>query len=197
MNPSASITRLTLVLGGVRSGKSAFTEVLVKSLDVANPNFPVTYLATGLATDAEMEQRILIHRRRRPSHWVTQEESLDLAAGLRASFNLPARPWAVIIDSIDVWVANMLMEHEEEDKERLESKTLEALDEVLNVTRRSATVFMVSTEVGLSLVPPEPLGRRFQDLLGLVNQRIAAVAGTVYLVVAGVPLTIKDAPNFD
>ena len=81
--------------------------------------------------------------------------------------------------------------------ERLESKTLEALDEVLNVTRCSAAVYMVSTEVGLSLVPPEPLGRRFQDLLGLVNQRIAAVAGTVYLVVAGVPLTIKDAPDFD
>ena len=109
MNPPASITRLTLVLGGVRSGKSAFTEGLVKSLDATNPNFPVTYLATGLATDAEMEQRILIHRRRRPSHWVTQEEPLDLDARLGASFDLPARPWAVIIDSIDVWLANMMM----------------------------------------------------------------------------------------
>ena len=196
MNSPGSITRLTLVLGGVRSGKSAFTEGLVKSLDATNPNFPVTYLATGLATDAEMEQRILIHRQRRPPHWLTQEESLNLAAGLRASFESPSRPQAVMIDSIDVWVANMLMEYEEEDKEGLESKTLDALDELLNVAQRSVAVFMVSTEVGLSLVPPEPRGRRFQDLLGLVNQRIAAVAGTVHLVVAGVPLTMKDTSNF-
>ena len=198
MNPIYNLPGLTLVLGGVRSGKSAFAEGLAKDLDSSGADFSVTYLATGLATDAEMEQRILLHRGRRPSHWLTVEEPLDLPGGLKTAFDGPVRPGAVIIDSIDVWVANMLMEHEDESKERLESQTLGALDDMLDTARcSSAAIFMVSSEVGLSLVPPEPLGRRFQDLLGLVNQRIAKVAGKVYLVVAGIPVPIKDGSKFD
>ncbi|MCH7713287.1 MAG: bifunctional adenosylcobinamide kinase/adenosylcobinamide-phosphate guanylyltransferase [Chloroflexi bacterium] len=183
-------TQLTLVMGGIRSGKSAFAEGLVKSLDL-----PTAYLATGMAIDAEMEQRIHLHRQGRPSHWVTVEEPLDLAGGLKAACDAPpgAKAGAVIIDCIDVWVANMLIEHEDESKERLESMTLGALDDLLDTAKGSAAaIIMVSAEVGLSLVAPEPLGRRFQDLLGLVNQRIAAAAGRVYLVVAGIPMEIKN-----
>ena len=188
-------TQLTLVMGGIRSGKSAFAEGLVKSLDL-----PTAYLATGMAIDAEMEQRIHLHRQGRPSHWVTVEEPLDLAGGLKAACDAPlgAKAGAVIIDCIDVWVANMLIEHEDESKERLESMTLGALDDLLDTAKGSAAaIIMVSAEVGLSLVAPEPLGRRFQDLLGLVNQRIAAAAGRVYLVVAGIPMDVKNVHGID
>lgn len=188
---------LTLVMGGVRSGKSAFAESLVRS-----PDLPTAYLATGMAIDAEMEQRIQLHRQGRPSHWVTVEEPLDLAGGLKAAFEIPgikkAGTGAVIIDCIDVWVANNLIEHEDESKERLESLTLDALGDLLDTVRSSeAAIIMVSGEVGLSLVAQEPLGRRFQDLLGLVNQRIADAAERVYLVVAGIPLEIKNTQGND
>jgi len=192
---------LTLVMGGVRSGKSAFAEGLARSL-----NLPTAYLATGMAIDDEMEQRIQLHRRGRPSHWVTVEEPLDLAGGLKAACEALVIPnagakggkGAIIIDCIDVWVANMLIEHEDESKERLESLTLDAVDDLLDTARGSAAaIIMVSAEVGLSLVAQEALGRRFQDLLGLVNQRIAAAAGRVYLVVAGIPLEIKNAHKND
>ena len=189
-----NVSQLTLVMGGVRSGKSAFAEGLVRSLDL-----PTAYLATGMAIDDEMEQRIQLHRQGRPSHWVTVEEPLDLAGGLKAACEAPALSkagadaGAVIIDCIDVWVANMLIEHEDESKERLESLTLNALDDMLDTARGSAAaIIMVSAEVG-----QEPLGRRFQDLLGLVNQRMAAAAERVYLVVAGIPLEIKKSHGCD
>lgn len=198
MSQPLTSPQLTLVMGGVRSGKSAFAEELVRALGGPTGGFPILYLATGLATDAEMERRIQIHQSRRPTDWMTIEEPLQLAAGLKAALDSPRSPKAIIIDSIDVWVGNMLMEHEDEEKERVESLTLAALDDLLDTARVSPlALIMVSAEVGLSLVPPEPLGRRFQDLLGSVNQRIAAAAGRVYLVVAGVPLEIKGSQGLD
>lgn len=196
-----SASRLTLVMGGVRSGKSAFAEGLVLSLDL-----PTVYLATGMAIDPEMEQRIERHRQGRPSNWITVEEPLDLAGGLKTACETlvnsdegsKSGAGVVIIDCIDVWVANNLIEHENESNERLESLALEALDDLLETAEGSAvSIIMVSSEVGLSLVSQEALGRRFQDLLGLVNQRIADEAKQVYLVVAGIPLEIKKAPGFD
>jgi adenosylcobinamide kinase/adenosylcobinamide-phosphate guanylyltransferase len=102
-------------------------------------------------------------------------------------------PGAVIIDSIDVWVANLLMEHESKSKQAMEEIVIAETDKLLVLTAMSDQAFvMVSSEVGMSLVPAEPLGRRFQDLLGTVNQRIAATATEVHLVVAGIPLEIKS-----
>ena len=176
-----------LILGGVRSGKSAFAEKMAIDL-----NLPTVYVATGLAVDAEMEDRIRRHRQRRPSHWATLEESLELARRLEEYLRPKPEPRTVLIDSIDVWVANMLLEHEKNTAQDVESLALCATGQVLEIARKwAASVFLVSAEVGLTLVPPEPLGRRFQDLLGLVNQRIAESADRVTLVVAGLPVTIK------
>jgi adenosylcobinamide kinase/adenosylcobinamide-phosphate guanylyltransferase len=98
----------------------------------------------------------------------------------------------VIIDSVDVWVANLLMQYVSDPKETIEKIVTDAVDQLLVLMAVSPQAYvMVSSEVGLSLVPPEPLGRRFQDLLGLVNQRLAATATEVYLVVAGIPMQIK------
>ena len=185
-------TQLCLVLGGVRSGKSAFAEKLAKEV-----NMRTLYLATGLPTDQEMEDRIRRHRESRPAHWNTLEEPIELPARLEEVTTGAEPPGVVLIDSLDLWVANILVESCCHDAGAVESSTLCRSERLLGVIDRSAAAFfLVSGEVGLSLVPPEPLGRRFQDLLGLVNQQVATAADRVYLMVAGLPMEIKrTAPN--
>ncbi len=179
--------RLVLILGGVRSGKSAFAEKLARELDQ-----PTLYLATGQATDPEMDERIRRHRRSRPDGWTTLEEPLDPAAALEPALAVPQPPQTILVDSLDVWIANLLLKHERESATEVESLALSSLDRLLDVCIKSpATFFLVSSEVGLSPVPPNRLGRHFQDLLGLVNQRVAAAADRVYLVVAGIPMEVK------
>lgn len=179
--------QLSLILGGVRSGKSAFAEKLVRKLGQ-----PTLYLATGVATDGEMEERIRRHREGRPSSWLTVEEPLDLAGRLTVALSGPEAPGTVLIDCLDVWLGNLLLEHQDQATEALRSLALSDVDRLLKVCRCSpAAFFLVSSEVGLSLVPPHPLGRCFQDVLGLVNQKVAAAATKVYLVVAGIPVELK------
>ncbi len=183
-------SQLCLVLGGVRSGKSAFAEGRVAALS----HGPTLYVATGLAVDDEMKERIQRHQASRPRDWSTLEEPVDLADRLAPLLNGPGSPGAVIIDSVDVWVANLLMENQTETKQALEKNVMTQADKLLTLAADSPQAFvMVSSEVGLSLVPTEPLGRRFQDLLGMVNQKIAASATEVYLVIAGIPSKIKPA----
>ena len=185
---------LTLILGGVRSGKSAFAEGLAREL-----NRPTLYLATGQVSDAEMAERIRRHRERRPSHWLTVEEPLQPATALAEALAVPNPPGVILLDSLDVWVANRLLADEAEDFNTVESLALAELERLLAVCRQGASAtstnsmatFLVSSEVGLSPVPPNALGRRFQDLLGTVNQQAAAAADAVYLVVAGVPVPVK------
>ena len=181
--------QLCLVLGGVRSGKSAFAESKVALL-----GGPTLYVATGLAIDDEMQERIRRHQASRPPEWSTLEEPLELADKLGPVLSGPESPNAVIIDSIDVWVANFLIEHHDEPKLRIEETVVAQTDKLLDLVVGSPQGFvMVSSEVGLGLVSPEPLGRIFQDILGTVNQQIAAAATDVFLVVAGLPNRIKPA----
>jgi adenosylcobinamide kinase/adenosylcobinamide-phosphate guanylyltransferase len=178
---------IILILGGVRSGKSAFAERLARELKI-----PTLYLATAQISDSEMEERIRRHRDRRPAEWTTIEEPLDPAGALRSALSAPAPPGAVLLDSLDVWLSNLLLHHEDRPTAEAECLASSCIDQLLEVSQQTdASYFLVSSEVGLSLVPPNPLGRRFQDLLGLVNQRVAAAAEQVYLVVAGIPVEIK------
>lgn len=174
-------SRLTLILGGVRSGKSAFAEGLA-----GQDGVPVLYVATGLPIDEEMEERIRLHRESRPDHWTTIEEPLDLVSSLREVTG------SVLIDSMDTWLANIMFEHKYSDTEELENSVLSHVDGLLKlINQLSATFTLVSSEVGLSMVSLEIMGRRFQDLLGTINQRVAAQADQVYLLVAGIPNQIK------
>ncbi len=183
-------SQLCLVLGGVRSGKSAFAESRVAALSQGS----VLYVATGVGVDEEMNERIQRHQASRPQDWSTLEEPVELADRLAPLLKRAGSPGAVIIDSVDVWVANLLMENQTETKQALEKTVMTEADKLLTLAADSSQAFvMVSSEVGLSLVPPEPLGRRFQDLLGMVNQKIAASASEVYLVIAGIPSKIKPA----
>lgn len=178
---------LTLVLGGVRSGKSAHAEALA-----GLSGRSVLYVATGQAIDEDMAERIRRHRDRRPDHWSTLEEPLSLAEGVKRALAQPQSPGALLLDSLDVWVSNLLLAHEHDDPVEVESLVLtefEALAEVLG--RAGLPAVVVSSEAGLAPVPPNRLGRQFQDLLGTVNQRAAQFADLVYLVVAGIPVRVK------
>lgn len=165
---------VTLVLGGARSGKSAYAEALIGAAGGL-------YLATAEALDAEMAERIARHRRRRGPAWQTCEEPLDLAAVLRGRAG-DARP--VLVDCLTLWLANVLAA----------GRDVAAETEHLAAALGSAggPVVLVSNEVGLGIVPETPLGRSFRDHAGRLNQAVAARADRVVLVVAGLPLSLKD-----
>lgn len=173
---------LILLLGGARSGKSRLAEELA-----GRAGGPVTYLATAEATDPEMEHRIRIHQSRRPPNWRTTEAPIDLPSALAASV---AAPGIVIVDCLGVWLGNLLHRgHGEEEIRRRFSQLLASWE-----TRR-ATCIVVTPEVGLGLIPETPLGRRYRDLLGELNQRVAESADRAYLVVAGRALPLEGGPS--
>jgi adenosylcobinamide kinase / adenosylcobinamide-phosphate guanylyltransferase len=167
--------RLTLVLGGMRSGKSRHAESLI----TASASPPWIYIATAQALDAEMTERIAHHRARRGAEWRTVEAPHDLAGAIG---NAPPDA-AVLVDCLTLWLTNCMLAEVD-----IEADTA-ALEKAL-AQRRGPTV-MVSNEVGSGVVPDNALARRFADLQGRLNQRIAARADRVVLVVAGLPLIVK------
>ncbi|HVW57526.1 MAG TPA: bifunctional adenosylcobinamide kinase/adenosylcobinamide-phosphate guanylyltransferase [Rhizobiaceae bacterium] len=165
---------LTFLLGGARSGKSAEAERLMTALPA-----PWIYIATAQAFDAEMEERIALHRARRGQGWRTLDAPFDLAGALADSPD--GQP--VLVDCLTLWLTNhMLAEHDlEEECARLET--------VLAAPK--GPWFVVSNEVGLGIVPDNALARRFRDAAGRLNQRIAAFADDVVFMVAGLPMKVK------
>ncbi|MFG1283310.1 bifunctional adenosylcobinamide kinase/adenosylcobinamide-phosphate guanylyltransferase [Xanthobacter autotrophicus] len=166
---------LVLVLGGARSGKSRFAEA-----EVHRQPAPWAYIATAEARDGEMEARIALHRDRRGEGWQTHEAPLDLAGCLRAL--PPEQP--VLVDCLTLWLTNHLLAEHDLDAEGA------ALEQVL--AARPGLTVCVANEVGFGIVPDNALARRFRDAAGLLNQRLAARAGRVVLVVAGLPLIVKE-----
>ncbi len=171
----AEAAAVALVLGGARSGKSRHAEALLQ----ASPP-PWTYIATAEAFDAEMEERIAAHRARRDAaRWTTLDAPRDLPAVLASA---PAAG-PVLVDCLTLWVSNLMLA---ERPLELEAEVLEAA-----LARRGAPTVVVSNEVGWGVVPATPLGRRFRDAQGRLNQRVAALAGRVELMAAGLPLRLK------
>jgi len=165
---------IELVIGGARSGKSAFAEAQALASGLR-----VDYLATGEARDAEMDERIAHHRARRPAGWRTVEEPLLLAAALRRA---AAPDTCLLVDCLTLWLANVLLA--ERDGEV--AKLLETLPEL------PGWIILVSNEVGWGIVPENALARRFRDEQGRLNQRVAALADRVTLVAAGLALPLKQ-----
>jgi adenosylcobinamide kinase / adenosylcobinamide-phosphate guanylyltransferase len=168
--------KLTLVVGGARSGKSRYAEGVIAALPP-----PWTYVATAQALDAEMSERIAAHRARRGAQWRTVEAPRDLAAALTASASTP-----VLVDCLTLWLSNLMLANADIEAE---TARLEAA-----LTAAKAPVVLVANEVGSGIVPEHALGRKFRDLQGALNQRIAARADRVVLVVAGLPLVLKEPP---
>ena len=170
---------VTLVLGGARSGKSRYAQELASAFQ------RVVYIATARRDDAEMRAKIAHHRRERPSSWKTVEVSTDLDRALREE-----GPQAdlLLIDCLTLYMAN-IMGRKSGGRSQVRSH-IQLLCEA--VREAEASVVIVSNEVGSGVVPPYRSGREYRDLLGELNQQIAKVADRVILMVAGLPLTVKD-----
>jgi len=176
MRPDFDLRTPMLVLGGARSGKSTWAESVINRLPP-----PYVYVATARALDDEMELRIKLHRERRKDRWETIESPTDLQAVLRSLDGL-RKP--VLLDCITLWLSNLLCS-ESADAEIAVDVLCDAIEEV------DYPLVIVSNEVGGGIVPDNALARKFRDLSGLANQKLARICASVFLVTAGLPLRLK------
>jgi len=175
---------LTLVLGGARSGKSAYAERVL-----AQDNRPVLYVATATAGDDEMAARIAAHRANRPANWLTLEAPIRVGKEIQKT----AFQGDVLLDCLTLLACNVLMACTEPLAESCYQRAMQTeLDELLSAYQNHAGNWLVvSNEVGLGLVPSSPIGRMYRDELGRSNQRLAAAADHVIFMTAGLALKIK------
>lgn len=167
--------RSLLVLGGARSGKSRYAQARAEALGLA----PV-FVATGEAHDEEMAERIARHRADRGSAWTTVEVPLELADAIHVHTG-PER--LLLVDCLTLWASNLMMGERDPD---IETEGLAAA-----ISEAAGPVILVSNEVGLGIVPDNPLARRFRDVAGRINQRVAQTVDEVVFVAAGLPLQLK------
>jgi adenosylcobinamide kinase/adenosylcobinamide-phosphate guanylyltransferase len=170
---------ITLIIGGTRSGKSSYA--LNRASD--DPGKAKAYVATAQAFDAEMTERIERHKMERSADWITFEEPLGLASLLR---EICSHFDQILVDCLTVWLSNKM--HNEPE---LVDGSIEGLVQALLETQRKTKYYIVTSEVGMGIVPDNALARQFRDLAGLLNQKIAEIADEVYLVTAGIPIKIK------
>jgi adenosylcobinamide kinase/adenosylcobinamide-phosphate guanylyltransferase len=181
--------KLTLILGGARSGKSSYAQRLAWQ-----HTGPVIYIATAQALDAEMENRIENHRLDRPQGWITLEAPRGVAAVLQQQ---PVKGGVILLDCLTLLVTNLLISAAPDEDHPDEAAALQAVEGELEqllpaIGASPADWIVVSNEVGLGLVPPYPLGRIYRDLLGRANQKLAATADEVFWMVAGIPVPIHS-----
>ena len=170
-----TVLATTLVLGGARSGKSVFAEKLIGDSGLVR-----VYLATATPEDDEMRTRIGHHRDRRGDGWVTVEEPLALVDALTRE---ATHGRAVLVDCLTLWLSNLMLGERDPD---IEGRRLTRFLEVAKYP-----IVLVSNEVGLGLVPETPLGRKFRDAQGRLNQIVAATVPNVVFIAAGLPLWLK------
>lgn len=175
------MTRHVLVLGGARSGKTAFAE----GLAIRAGNRPA-YLATAEALDAEMRDRVASHKAGRAERFATIEEPLALSDAL---IKAAKKHDVILVDCLTLWITNLMVANEDI------SKAVSELGATL-VQLKTAKIILVSNEVGLGIVPDNAMARTFRDLAGAAHQRLAGICDDVYFVVAGLPMTVKgEAPG--
>ena len=180
-----------LLIGGARSGKSHFAQELAPKLGE-----PVLFVATAEAGDEEMQRRIEAHRRSRPAEWSTLEVTTHIGSQIVQNIG-DAR--VVIVDCITLLVNNIMGQHgyqtdEQIDASHIESEVAGEINELIEcINRVDASFILVTNEVGTGLVPVSSTGRLYRDVLGKANQILAEHADEVYLMVAGLPVPIKQA----
>ncbi len=171
---------ITFIIGGARSGKSRFALELANNYILSKERGRKAYIATAQAMDDEMKERIEKHKEERSGEWSTFEEPLNIStliSDIHKSYDI------ILLDCLTLWLSNLL----------LNNKDVEAETEsfISSLSTIHCSLFAVSNEVGLGIVPDNALSRRFRDLSGYLNQKMAALADEVYLVTAGIPLKIK------
>lgn len=167
--------KTALVLGGARSGKSAFSERLAQAT-----GFERHYIATGRAYDDEMRERIVRHQDDRGPSWVTHEEPVEL---IRTLLEIDGPERVVLVDCLTLWVTNLMMQGED-----IPTRSAELAAQLLGL---EAKIIFVSNEVGLGIVPENRMAREFRDHAGRLHQQMAAAADEVFFVAAGLPLRMK------
>lgn len=166
-----------MILGGVRSGKSRYAQQLAQ-----DSGKPVILIATATAGDAEMAERIRRHQQERPAHWQVIEEPLELAETLQGSDD----PGAImLVDCLTLWLTNLLLDSDPLRLQQEQDKLVACLPSL------QADLLLISNEVGLGIIPADPLSRRFADETGRLHQRLAGVCDRVTLITAGLPQTLK------
>lgn len=171
---------LVVILGGTRSGKSRFGRDRAAALAAGGP---VVYVATALPGDPELDERIALHRRDRPPEWLTINATWDLAATIRGI----APGSTILVDGLTLWVS-LLIGDERPSVEAVVEGPIEAARDALRAHDGPAIV--VSDEIGLGLVPMDPIGRAFRDILGIAHQRLVADADEAWLMIAGRALAL-------
>ena len=169
---------MIFITGGCRSGKSRY------ALDYANRHFSKKlFLATAEALDEEMAQRIENHKKVRGPEWQTIEEPVEIVNKIK---KYGGDGKVILIDCLTLWLYNLLMKWGDD------SRIIDETDKLIDVIKQNPSSFiLVTNEVGLGIVPADPLSRRYRDLIGTMNQRIAAALDTVIFMVSGVPLFLK------
>lgn len=173
-----SMKKRILITGGCRSGKSRF------ALNYANQHFSEKlYLATCEVLDEEMSQRVENHKKIRGPEWQTVEEPVEIVDRIRQHGNVAE---VILIDCLTLWLSNLLIKWDND------LRTMKETDRLIHIIKESQTSFiLVSNEVGMGIVPADPLSRRFRDLSGMMNQRMAEIMDTVIFMVSGIPVFLK------
>ncbi|MEN9563015.1 MAG: hypothetical protein RIR73_1259 [Chloroflexota bacterium] len=179
------MSKITLILGGARSGKSSYALKLAKEA-----HQPVTFIATAQASDDEMSARIQKHKAERPAAWQTLELPLLVAPNISQ-----IKSHVVILDCVTLWITNLMMpfvnDELVDEAPFMQAAQAETKALVAAIRKTEQEWLIVSNEVGLGLVPPYQMGRVYRDGLGWVNQRLAQEADTVFFMVAGIPMMVK------
>jgi adenosylcobinamide kinase/adenosylcobinamide-phosphate guanylyltransferase len=175
--------KIVLVTGGARSGKSRFAEQYAR-----NFGNKLAYIATAQILDDEMADRIRLHQSRRSENWHTFEAAFAAEQAIGAAADFPV----VLFDCLTIYTANLLLAEQAADIEARRESVLHQADLVIEAAQASkSTVIFVANEVGMSIVPDNALSREYRDLAGWINQKVAAVADEVYLVVCGLAVELK------
>lgn len=175
--------RIVFITGGAKSGKSSFALKLADEWAFKEKQSTISqkaYIATAQALDEEMIDRIERHKKSRSKEWITFEEPIylsNLIKDISSKYNI------ILIDCLTLWLSNLLLNNKNVEAE------IESLISILSTM--DCLMFIVSNEVGMGIVPENKLARRFRDLVGYINQRIAEIADDTYLVVSGMPIKLK------
>jgi adenosylcobinamide kinase / adenosylcobinamide-phosphate guanylyltransferase len=185
--------KIIFITGGARSGKSSFA--LLKSLPIAGRK---AYIATAEALDEEMTKRIEQHKKQRGKEWDTYEEPLNIAAVMKELYGSYS---ALVVDCLTLWLSNLFVKTQSEGYglETIETEIQNLLDSLRQFKSSAAcepgpgfcSLYIVSNEVGMGIVPENETARKFRDMAGLVNQKMAEVSDEVYMMVAGIPMKMK------
>lgn len=179
------MSKLILVTGGARSGKSAFAESIL-----AKAHGPYGYIATAELYDDEMKERVAAHQARRPAGWQTYEVPRQLASVLP---RILAAKDSVLLDCITLYASTYVYDHREETDEVMTAGLLQEMKDIVQCFRSYSrgTVIIVTNELGCGIVPMEHTSRLYRDVVGKINQYLASQADEVYLVACGLPLCLK------